>query len=513
LSAEIVNVEKADRNVVVARMVFSTFLALQLATGVLSAHLRSSQLPWVDDARSEDFSLMVAEAGPPTAVSKSVADELTDEHLYFAKECKDCVYKGDQCGCQPTVEYFACVTKHCHPAKDPAFADKCSARKNACGSELDIECLGEKTFCKSKFHQLAIGGLGLTVDVNENDAFCGPFGKCLGHLGMSAKIIRRAKEASAPKVSLPKVVNFVAGPAPAVAGAPAPGPAPASAPTFAVTPPAPKAPPAPPIWFECGLPKVDKPDINKKEDWTTSQAEAKDDKAQLKLSLPKTWIKAAEGRKVYCLLKDGKDGKRLTQPAWSAVTNVHAKVEKKEEKKVEKPAKQEVKVFGDAKIEQGSVFGKPPWMADKAQAKLAEKKVVKVEKKAEKKEEKVEKKAEKKVEKAVKKEENKEEKVEKKAEKKVEKAVKKEEKVEKKEEKAAVKEAKKAEFGQPPWMADKEAKEAKEAEHAKMKSAIVEAKAVEENKKREDAKKANKDAANDKAKAENNSGLPWMQGK
>jgi len=478
-------------------------------------------LPWVESQRSdEDFSLLTAEA-KPTAVSKSVADELTDEHLYFAKECKDCIYKSDQCGCQPTVEYFACVTKHCEPAKTPAFADKCSARKNKCGSELDIECLGEKTFCKSKFNQLPTGGLGLTVDVNEDDAFCGPFGKCLGHLRMSAKVVRRANKESAPKVSLPKVINFVAGPAPAVAGAPAAGPGPAPAPTFAVsTPAAPKAPPAPPVWFECGLPKVDKPDINKKADWTTSQVEAKDDKAHVKLSLPKTWIKAAEGRKVYCLLKD-KDGKRLTQPAWTAVTNVHEKVEvekedeeeeeeeekdekkeekkeaKKEDKKEEKAPKEEVK-----KEEKEDEFGKPPWMTDKANAKLAAKKVEKVEKKAEKKEEKKEKKIEKKVEKE-----------EKKIEKKVIKVEKKEEEVEKKEEKAAAKQVKKAEFGQPPWMADKEAKEAKDAAHAKKKSSIIEAKAAEENKKREADKKAKKDAANEKLKVDNNSGLPWMKGK
>merc|ERR1719183_3052918 len=177
-------------------------------------------------------------AGPAPAAPAAPADDRGERgHFYYSDGCEDCFYKGAQCGCQPALEYFACLTKHCHTANRTKFAEKCTALGSKCFNDLNIDCRGPDTVCTSKFHQLPLGGLGLTVEVGEKEAFCGPFGKCIGHITMKAKVVNAPK----PKPQEPK----------AASPAPGPAPGPASAPTAADVPPT-------PLWLECGLPKVDK---------------------------------------------------------------------------------------------------------------------------------------------------------------------------------------------------------------------------------------------------------------
>lgn len=268
-------------------------------------------------------------------------------HFYFATKCEDCIYKGEQCGCEPAMEYFACLTKFCHAANHTSFADKCTSLSNKCYTDIDIKCHDETTHCKSKFHQLDEGGLGLTVDVQESDAFCGPFGKCIGHLKMKAKIFNAPKLASdADESKLPVFTAGAPTPSAEVAPSPAKAPAPASQPA-----PAPAA-----LWLECGLPKVENADIDKEEDWDICQAEADGDEAECELSLPSEFLKAAEKEEVFCLLKDAENGTRLTHATWHYIVNVHDKAaagekvaEKKEEPEEAKGAKEEPKEAKGAK--------------------------------------------------------------------------------------------------------------------------------------------------------------------
>lgn len=239
---------------------------------------------------------------------------------------------------------------------------------NKCASDLDIDCRGPDTVCQSKWSQLPTGGLGFSVNINKDKAYCGPFGKCIGKIIMNVEVHRLEEKAPPPP---PKVT--VASPAPASPASPAAAPA---------VPTAPPVPP-PPVWLECGLPVKASADIDNKEDWKLCQVEVKGDTASCKMSLFKE-LEAGGSKESYCVLTDAKDGKRLTSPYWSAIMNVHEEVSKKEvekapakekkepekepkkekkepEKKVEKPKKEEKEV---ADLEHDD-SGKLPWMVDK----------------------------------------------------------------------------------------------------------------------------------------------------
>merc|ERR1711959_332607 len=84
--------------------------------------------------------------------------------------------------------------------------------------------------------------------------------------------------------------------------------------------------------------------------WKTCQAEVKDDVASCKIPLFKE-LKAGHKKKSYCVLTDGQNGKKLTQPYWSAIINVHDKVEEKKEKKEDKEEKKEKKEDKEEKKE------------------------------------------------------------------------------------------------------------------------------------------------------------------
>jgi len=137
----------------------------------------------------------VAAAPAPAAASRTTETPLVDErgargHFYYSDACEDCFYKATQCGCQPAVEYFACLTKHCHSSNGTRFNKKCTDLGNQCSSELDIDCRGPKTVCESKFNQLPTGGMGLTLEPEGmlDDAFCGPSGVCIGEIHMKANV-------------------------------------------------------------------------------------------------------------------------------------------------------------------------------------------------------------------------------------------------------------------------------------------------------------------------------------
>jgi len=228
-------------------------------------------------------------------------------HFYYAESCEDCMYKGAQCGCEAAVEYFACLTKHCHSADHSKFAAKCAEVSTSCSTELDIACRGPDTQCKGKYNQLPSGGIGLTLDLDgvDDDAFCGPFGKCTGVVHMKANIYNPPLQ---PKSHV--LAGMVAAPAPAPAGAPS---------SVNITH---------PVSLECGLPTVPNADVDNQTHWTLCRALVMGDKAGCDLPLFPS-LKAGEGKEAYCVLTEGTLGnppKRLTQPAWHLISNTHDKV-------------------------------------------------------------------------------------------------------------------------------------------------------------------------------------------
>jgi len=224
-----------------------------------------------------------APAPAPAASNQTVDERGPRGHFYYADKCEDCFYKGAQCGCQATVEYFACLTKHCHSSDGSKFAAKCAEVSTSCSTELDVACRGPDSSCKGKYNQLPTGGVGLTLDLDgvDDDAFCGPFGKCTGVVHMKAHIHN------------PFLV-------------PNHGEA----------------------FFECGLPIVPDADVDDQTQWTLCRAQLMGDKAGCDLPMfPE--LKAGEGKDAYCVLTQGTVGnppKRLTQPVWHKISNTHDKV-------------------------------------------------------------------------------------------------------------------------------------------------------------------------------------------
>jgi len=203
------------------------------------------------------------------------------------KTCSSCVYKESQCGCGPVMEYLNCVAELCHKATDDGFAKKCVAVKNNCANDVNLQCRGPDATCAGKFNQLANGHIGLEMVSKGagNDGFCGPNGKCLGKLRLSATIHH----------------------------------------------------PAPGVMMTCGTPKDatkadalerSKADVTKsnkfsKEDWTTCTVKA-DNAESASCDVPMFPSLPAGGKAYsFCVLTDGKDGDWLTHPAWQSFTNVH----------------------------------------------------------------------------------------------------------------------------------------------------------------------------------------------
>jgi len=337
-----------------------TFLVSSIlgsASGMSISHLRGA--PGVEKKEEK--------AGKNTTMLNPVKiDERGPRgHFYYAQTCADCFYKGDECGCQPAVEYFACLTKHCHDSKTDFFAERCTSLGDKCFKDININCRGADTTCTSKFNQLPMGGLGFDLDIDEDDAYCGPHGKCIGDIELKAHIKNGPKEET--EVKPPKVITM------ASPGSPAPGPMAAAAPA-AVKPVKDDKEEKENIWLECGLPKKDHADIDDKHDWILCQQEVKGEKEKCKIPMFSE-LKAGANKKAYCVLTEGKDGKRLTQPHWSKVINVHEKAKPcattaAEAPKAEKPKpapapkKEEKPKEEEAPLVMGNTH-KLPWMVEK----------------------------------------------------------------------------------------------------------------------------------------------------
>lgn len=285
-------------------------------------------------------------------------------HFYYAKRCEDCVYKGPGCGCRPAVEYFACLTMHCHGAQGAQFAEKCTALSDKCFNDIDIACQGPDTSCRSKFNQLpatpkaaapkaaasveappsvpqkviASGALGFSLDIVNDNAYCGPFGKCLGKIDFKVFLHRPQELPALPAAPSPAAA---ASPVAAMAASPAAVPK--------------KEEKKDKVWLRCGLPKGEQAGMNIEDskNWFVCQKEIKGDAETCEFPMF-DGLKAGQHWKAYCLLTDGENGKPVTQPEWRKIINVHtaAKDSAPAKKDETKPSKaEEVSKKAEAKPE------------------------------------------------------------------------------------------------------------------------------------------------------------------
>merc|ERR1719446_1698147 len=118
-------------------MTRSVLLSLQLYV--------TAAFPWQTDpadAKPADvFSATLLRGSQAAQAARSqkvdTKSELPSGHLFHAKECRDCYYKGMQCGCEPAMEYLACLTEHCYTSDQPKFTEMCSVVQEHCDAELE----------------------------------------------------------------------------------------------------------------------------------------------------------------------------------------------------------------------------------------------------------------------------------------------------------------------------------------------------------------------------------------
>lgn len=100
------------------------------------------------------------------------------------------------CTCQASLDHVKCVTMACaagcseQVCTTAPFVEHCGLidEPDRCGSELDFLCNDHELTCQGKFHQAAHDVVGLTLNTEHlNDgALCGPHGKCMGNLALTA---------------------------------------------------------------------------------------------------------------------------------------------------------------------------------------------------------------------------------------------------------------------------------------------------------------------------------------
>lgn len=95
----------------------------------------------------------------------------------------------DQCTCDRSLQYLKCVEKRCASGdcSCPAspYREECGALSDTCNAELRLDgCDRSLTTCAGRFHQASDGVIGFTLDDSHLDdqAYCGPFGRCTGEL-------------------------------------------------------------------------------------------------------------------------------------------------------------------------------------------------------------------------------------------------------------------------------------------------------------------------------------------
>jgi hypothetical protein len=147
------------------------------------------------------------------------------------------------------------------------------------------------------------------VEIENDHGYCGPFGKCIGHITFNVDV-RNVEQVVL--TGFESVTND----------------------TAAIPPPVQRTyltknssiPPvvlqASQVWMECGLPLVPNADVDKIQDWKICRTNVVNAKAKCQMDLFAE-LQAGGQKKAYCVLTDGSGGKRLTQVYLAFIANAH----------------------------------------------------------------------------------------------------------------------------------------------------------------------------------------------
>lgn len=219
---------------------------------------------------------------------------------------------ADQCKCGHSIEYLKCVALKCAAGcecpKHP-LEQECASLSQSCGAELEFEGCGSNTItCDGRFHQDKDDVIGLTLDTSQlnKDAYCGPHGRCLGTLRLSATAHRK--------------------------------------------------PPGNGTWLQCILPSKD---VN----WGSTPLSSRLQDCHAEISAGQTtqhctWpmvpdLDPAAALHGHCFLTQGQHGKQLTKDAWFLVRNRYETAST--QKATSTVKKLEIKVGADVKIVEDDV--------------------------------------------------------------------------------------------------------------------------------------------------------------
>eukprot|EP00747_Dinoflagellata_sp_TGD_P162370 gnl/TRDRNA2_/TRDRNA2_179882_c0_seq1.p1 gnl/TRDRNA2_/TRDRNA2_179882_c0~~gnl/TRDRNA2_/TRDRNA2_179882_c0_seq1.p1 ORF type:complete len:379 (-),score=79.08 gnl/TRDRNA2_/TRDRNA2_179882_c0_seq1:105-1241(-) len=105
--------------------------------------------------------------------------------------------KTNQCTCGGSLDYLQCVHEACDAgcgdceSLSGPWTDQCQEMMGTCADTIDIACHDTEATCEGKFHQAQYGVTGLSLELAHlsEEAFCGPYGKCIGELHLSANVL------------------------------------------------------------------------------------------------------------------------------------------------------------------------------------------------------------------------------------------------------------------------------------------------------------------------------------
>lgn len=132
--------------------------------------------------------------GAPAPASPAAAPEAAEmEAPAGAPGLCECAFHN-MCTCESALAHMECISRTCASpdcdCPDVQFSQSCGQIASVCKPTLDISCTPEQAICDGKFYQLSSSLVGLSIDLEklDQDAHCGPSGRCTGTIDVHVAI-------------------------------------------------------------------------------------------------------------------------------------------------------------------------------------------------------------------------------------------------------------------------------------------------------------------------------------
>eukprot|EP00747_Dinoflagellata_sp_TGD_P163841 gnl/TRDRNA2_/TRDRNA2_182982_c0_seq1.p1 gnl/TRDRNA2_/TRDRNA2_182982_c0~~gnl/TRDRNA2_/TRDRNA2_182982_c0_seq1.p1 ORF type:complete len:300 (-),score=84.72 gnl/TRDRNA2_/TRDRNA2_182982_c0_seq1:49-948(-) len=110
--------------------------------------------------------------------------------------------KRSDCTCGGSLDYLQCVHEACEKGcgecdkTSGPWSNQCTTLITECNDEISLGCHNSIATCEGKFHQATYGVEGLTLSTSHlnEEAYCGPWGKCMGELHLAADLHKPAAD-------------------------------------------------------------------------------------------------------------------------------------------------------------------------------------------------------------------------------------------------------------------------------------------------------------------------------